>query len=276
VTAILDRTRDAQTTAGDDAHAQAAWPRIYAINLARASNRWQRLSDQAVQFGLDVTRVPAVDGNKVAEHERVDFYPRRFDQHNGRRLLPGEYGCYRSHLLALEQFVATGDEIALIVEDDIDLNAQLIQRAIAALKAIPGAGLVKLANHRMVGFRPLAETSEKDVVGRCLHGPQGSAACYIVTRAAAEKLLVTLKPMLLPYDVALERGWATGVATYTTQENLVEFSPFRSETAIGKRSTYRAAKKHFLLRASAHWFRTHDQIRRWIYTVQVRPNVGRP
>ena len=67
--------------------------------------------------------------------------------------------------------------------------------------------------------------------------------------------------------VALERGWATGVATYSTKENLAEFSPFRSETAIGSRSTYRAAKKHFSRRASAYWFRTLDQARRWIYTL---------
>jgi glycosyl transferase, family 25 len=170
--------------------------------------------------------------------------------------------------MALEQFVASGDAFAIIVEDDVDLNPRLIPRAIAAITAAPHIGLVKLVNHRAVGFRPLLETSEKDIVGRCLHGPQGSAACYIVTRAAAEKLLVTMRPMLLPYDVALERGWSTGVETYSMENNLAEFSPFRSDTAIGRRVHYRAVKKHFLLRASAHWFRTHDQVRRWYYAMK--------
>jgi glycosyl transferase, family 25 len=273
VTAILERIGEAQSKAGSDVPKQAALLRIYAINLDKAANRWQRMRDQAIQYGLNVTRVAAIDGSKVAAHDRTDFHARQFDQHNGRRILPGEYGCYRSHLLALEQFVTTGDDMALIVEDDIDLNERLPNRAIAALEAVSGAGLVKLVNHRMVGFRPLAKTREKDIVGRCIHGPQGSAACYIVTRKAAQTLLRALRPILLAYDVALERGWATGVATYATGENLAEFSPFRSETAIGSRSTYRAAKKHFLRRASAYWFRTLDQARRWIYTLLPRPEL---
>lgn len=248
---------------------------IYAINLDRSPERWERLRGHAVQFGLNVVRIAALDGSTVAEGERLDFHPRQFVYHNGRKLLAGEYGCYRSHLMALEQFVASGDAMAIIAEDDIDLNPKLISRAIAAIEAIPGAGLVKLVNHRAVGFRPVSATSEKDIVGRCQHGPQGSAACYIVTREAAEKLLVTLKPMLLPYDVALERGWSTGVETFSTEENLAEFSPFRKDTTIGKRVNYRAVKKHFLLRISAHWFRTHDQLRRWFYALMARSSIGR-
>jgi glycosyl transferase, family 25 len=74
-----------------------------------------------------------------------------------------------------------------------------------------------------------------------------------------------MRPMLLPYDVALERGWSTGVETFSIEENLVAFSPYRRDTAIGKRSNYRAVKRHFLLRTTAHWFRAHDQILRWFY-----------
>lgn len=223
-----------------------------------------------MQHGLNVVRIAAVDGNAVAEDARIDFHPHQFIYHNGRRLLSGEYGCYRSHLMALEQFVASGEEMAIIIEDDVDLNPRLIPRAIAAITALPSIALVKLANHRATGFTPLLETSQKDLVGRCLHGPQGSAACYILTRTAALKLLVTLRPMLLPYDVALERGWSTGVETFSMEENLVEFNDFRADTAIGRRMHYRAVKKHFLLRVSAHWFRTHDQVRRWYYAVKMR------
>jgi glycosyl transferase family 25 len=133
-----------------------------------------------------------------------------------------------------------------------------------------GARLVKLVNHRLVGFKPIHETSENDVVGRCMHGPQGSAACYIVNRKAAKKLLTTLKPMLLPYDVALERGWSTGVETFTTFENLVDFSPHRADTTIGKRVHYRAVKRHPLLRLTSHWFRTCDQVRRWNYAIAMK------
>jgi glycosyl transferase, family 25 len=275
VTAILERISRVKSPADDKRATTPAAPiLIYVINLDRCPERWNRLRGQAVQFGLNVIRIGAVDGSMVSEHDRVDFNQMQFVYHNGRKALPGEYGCYRSHLIALAQFVASGEDAAIIMEDDVDLNARLIPRALAALGTVAGAGVVKLVNHRMVGFRRAATSAEDDVVGRCLHGPQGSAACYIVTRAAAERLLTTLRPMLLPFDVALERGWATGVETFSTEENIADFSPYRSETTIGKRSHYRAVKKHFILRASAHWFRTHDQVRRWFYTLKASMRFG--
>ncbi|MDL2400128.1 glycosyltransferase family 25 protein [Rhizobium mayense] len=272
VKVILERAdRIVQCAEVPSADILAPHVRIYVINLDRSPERWERLRGQATQYGLSVTRIPAIDGSTIPESDRVDFQQRQFVYHNGRKLLAGEYGCYRSHLLALEQFVASGDKMAIIMEDDVELSHRLIPRALAAMDSVCGARLVKLVNHRLVGFKPLCETAEKDIVGRCMHGPQGSAACYIVNRKAAKKLLVSLKPMLLPYDVALERGWSTGVETFTTLENVADFSPFRADTTIGKRVHYRAAKRHFLLRVTAHWFRTCDQLRRWAYTVKAKP-----
>ncbi|WP_205586460.1 MULTISPECIES: glycosyltransferase family 25 protein [unclassified Rhizobium] len=269
VTVILEQINRIPRLADPDIADEAAQQlRIYVINLDRSRERWERLCSQAVEYDLDITRIPAVDGRAIAERDRRDFHPKSFIYHNGRKLLAGEYGCYRSHLLALEQFVASGDKMAIIMEDDVELNERLIPRAIAAMESVQGARLVKLVNHRLVGFKSICETTENDVVGRCMHGPQGSAACYIVNRNAARKLLTTLKPMLLPYDVALERGWSTGVETFTTFENLVDFSPHRAATTIGKRVHYRAVKRHFLLRLTAHWFRTCDQLRRWRYAIK--------
>ncbi|EJK85733.1 glycosyltransferase family 25 protein [Rhizobium sp. AP16] len=248
---------------------------IYVINLDRSRERWERLCGQAARYGLNVIRVAAIDGATIPEGDRIDFQQQQFVYHNGRKLLAGEYGCYRSHLLALQQFIDSGDKIAIIMEDDVELNERLIPRALSAMNSVCGARLVKLVNHRLVGFKPLSETTENDVVGRCMHGPQGSAACYIVNRSAAKKLLITLKPMLLPYDIALERGWSTGVETFSTLENIADFSPHRSDTTIGKRVHYRAVKRHFLLRATAYWFRACDQLHRWRYTVKAKPQPAR-
>ncbi|HEY0123256.1 MAG TPA: glycosyltransferase family 25 protein [Rhizobium sp.] len=257
-----------QTTNPDSLAQQV---RIYVINLDRSRERWERLRGQAARYGLNVVRVTAIDGAKVPEGDRLDFQAQQFVYHNGRKLLAGEYGCYRSHLLALQQFIDSGDKMAIIMEDDVELNERLVPRALSAMDSVCGARLVKLVNHRLVGFKPLSETTENDIVGRCMHGPQGSAACYIVNRSAAKKLLTTLTPMLLPYDVALERGWSTGVETFSTLENLADFSPHRADTTIGKRVHYRAVKRHFLLRATAHWFRVCDQLHRWRYTMKAKP-----
>jgi glycosyl transferase family 25 len=276
VKTILERIdRTASSADADNSTTLAAPILIYVINLDRSIDRWERMRAQAVQYGLNIVRIAALDGQSLGEGKRPDFQPFRFFYHNGRAILGGEYGCYRSHLMALETFVESGDAMAIIMEDDVDLNETLIPRAIAAVDAVGRDAVVKLANHRKVGFRPLFMSDEGDVIGRCQHGPQGSAACYIVTRDAAERLLKTMRRIQLPYDVALERGWATGVETFSAEDNVVEFSPHRRDTTIGKRSDYRAAKPHFLLRTTAHWFRAHDQLRRWLYALSIWPRIRR-
>ena len=266
--ALPEQTADFRSS-GDTGRPTDSIP-IYAINLDRGASRWRRLQEQAEEGAFAVARIAAVDGRTLPAGGWKDFEERGFDARNGRKPLPGEYGCYASHLMALERVAAGNDDVAIICEDDIDLDERLIPRALAALSAVPSAGVIKLVNHRIVGFRPKAETAKGDVVGRCLHGPQGSAACYLVTRKAAKILVNTLRPMTLPFDIALERGWATGVETYTTKDNVPAFSPLRPETSIGRPEHYRAAKKHFLLRGKAYLFRTLDQIRRWRYALSVR------
>ncbi|MEZ2132810.1 MULTISPECIES: glycosyltransferase family 25 protein [unclassified Sinorhizobium] len=241
---------------------------LYAINLDRSPERWQRLDEQARKFGLELSRVPAIDGNSLAQEHWTDFNSEQFERYNGRKALPGEYGCYRSHLLALQQFLDSGHGAAIILEDDVELNEQLAVRASAIRDAVPRAGLVKLISHRMRGFRKTAATSMQDEVGQCFHGPQGSAACYLVTRAGAQMLLETLRPMTLPYDVALERAWATGVKTYSSHPNLVKLVASRG-TTIGRRIDYHAAKSPKWSRIPAHLFRTTDYLRRMFYVLGV-------
>jgi glycosyl transferase family 25 len=245
---------------------------IYVINLDRSPSRWERISAQAAEMGLNVIRVVAVDGAAVAPEDWIDADPRQFLQMHGRYMLPGEYGCYRSHLLALQQFGSSrgGDaEIAIIVEDDIDLTADLVERARAIHQALPQAGLVKLFNHRTRGFRPKVVSARDDVVGRCLHGPQGSAACYFVTRAAARTLLKTLGVMKLPYDIAVERGWDSGVETYTVRDNLTALGPLYRQTAIAHVAQYRKTKTTRFKRIATHLFRARDYLCRLAYACKM-------
>ena len=244
---------------------------VYVINLDRSVDRWAVVHSKAGECGIDVIRVAATDGRELSQKDFRNIDWKGFARHGGRALLPGEYGCYRSHIGCISIFLESDFDAALVMEDDIDIPADLVERTIAILEAVPNADVVKLFNHRSSGFLGIATSVFGDEMGRCLHGPQGSAACYIVNRKAAQRLLVTLKPMLLPYDVALERGWSTGVETFSMLENLADFSPLRSDTAIGKRVHYRAAKRHCLLRVSAHWFRVCDQLRRWAYTARTKP-----
>lgn len=240
--------------------------RIYAINMDRSIDRWEELCEQAAQLGLELQRIEAIDGAKVAQDERVDWDEPAFKLNTGRDMLPGEYGCYHSHLKALSAFVDSGLPAGVIIEDDIALIADLPARAVAALEAVPHADLIKFFNHRMVGFRHYVTTSQGDRIGRAFHGPAGSAACYVVTRAGATKLLDRLRIMEYPLDIALERGWATGTEVFTVHRDIVRSK--RPPSTIATRAVYRTKKFAWWRRLPTHWIRARDYISRLKYTLQ--------
>ncbi|WP_197435203.1 glycosyltransferase family 25 protein [Nitratireductor arenosus] len=237
---------------------------ILVINLARSADRWDAIRQTAT--GLDLRRVDGVDGGAIAPEQWSGIDRERFRVRHGRIVTPGEYGCYRSHLAALATMVAEGLDVAVIAEDDIVLNDRLDERAAALFTHSGEPRLVKLVNHRTNGFLGKGVTAKGDEYGRCLFGPQGSAACYAVNRSGAERLVEALATMWLPWDVALERGWATGVATYTTREPLVDFSTHRANSTIT--ASYRHTKLTTVQRRHAFSFRARDFLCRASYALE--------
>lgn len=237
---------------------------VHTINLDRSKARWQAFSESAAAAGVDIARVPAVDGKAIAEGDRRDTDEKLFLRRNGRGMQPGEYGCYQSHLAALRAFLDGGERHGVIAEDDIQFPKDFRLRLDSVASALPEKSVVKLVNHRVRGFRP-SFTAGVDRIGRCLHGPNGSAACYLVDRPAAEALLARLRPMTLPYDIALERGWETGVATYTTERPLVHFGALVQQTEIATKADYRSRRLPEWQRLPTHLFRAADYARRVSY-----------
>jgi glycosyl transferase, family 25 len=240
---------------------------VYVINLNRSIARWEGLSRKADALELEVVRISGVDGSQIQPHDAADINKRQFLLRNGRNYLPGEHGCYRSHVKALTEFLESSNDAAIIMEDDVELQADLVRRAEAALGAIPKAELIKLLNHRSKGFRERAKTKFGDMIGRCVHGPQGSAACYLVTRSGAKKLLQTMSVMVYPFDIALERGWATRVNTFTVKNNLIELGPNSHQTAIATKLDYRRQKFKGMRRSVTHLLRAADYARRIRYSL---------
>ncbi|MBO9127088.1 MULTISPECIES: glycosyltransferase family 25 protein [unclassified Rhizobium] len=239
----------------------------YVINLDRSLDRWQHIKSQADEFGLDVQRIPGVEIDAAKNTQWPDYDRAAFMRGNGRPMLPQEYGCYLAHVKALNAFLESAAECAVIMEDDVNLSADLVSRAYGAHQAAPFAEVIKLLNHRVVWFRPIARSSNGDVIGKCLFGPQGSAACYLVTRAGARKLVDALKVITCPYDIALERGWATGVKIYTLKDDLITLSVRSKESQIADRARYRSIKLRGLRKIPTHIWRMVELFRRVRYAV---------
>ncbi len=168
------------------------------------------MAGQLEALGMPFARVPAVDGRLVSAEAKVDrlLYRRR----HGRDVRPGEIGCYLSHIAAMQAFLATDAEHALILEDDATLLPALpevLARAISRETAMSW-DVLKLESRR-TGFKLiLQQLSPSHSIAVNLFRSTGSAA-YVLSRHAAEVYLSKLLPIGQPFDHAFDRGWFLGL-----------------------------------------------------------------
>ena len=248
---------------------------IFAINLDRETGRWCELLASAEAAGLTLQRIAAIDGRALAKKDWTEIDLPTARKLSGRDILPGEYACYRSHIHALETFLADGSAYGLIVEDDVLFSENTGRRIEAIIAAVPDFDVIKLANHRMSLFLRAVETTEGDEIGRTLHGWPGSAAAYLVTREGAQGLLSALAVMKMPWDVALERFWDTGLKVYSVRRNVLGFAASSAISATaGPSGSYKFARLPWPSRVGAAAFRARDQLSR-LHHVLLRPPLPR-
>jgi glycosyl transferase family 25 len=171
------------------------------INLDRSPNRLKKISAQLDRLGLNWQRVTAVDGATLNMDDITVLDTPRFHQQHGKPPLPGELGCYLSHIKALEALLSTDHEWGLILEDDADLGDGLPAVINALLEQPQAWDLVKLSGmHSGTPVKAQKLLSGQDL---CIAlSSYTGASCYLVNRCAAERMSKRLLPMSLPYDWA--------------------------------------------------------------------------
>ena len=182
--------------------------RAFLINLDRSPDRLALMAGDLDRLGLAWERLPAVDGTTLALPDpRID--EAAFRRRHHALLRRGEIGCYLSHHAALVRFLASGADLGLVLEDDVDLPDNLPD----VLTALDGCrehwDVVKLyATH------PGGIITRRALDGRhrlvSLAFRHGSAAAYLVNRTAAARLVAGMLPMTVPYDHEFDRAWKYG------------------------------------------------------------------
>lgn len=226
------------------------------------------MREQAAALGIELIRVAALDGKTVPPEQRVHLDLPAFLRWHGKQPLPGEYGCYLSHLEALDQITRSGCDAGVVFEDDVVLRPELVP-VLDALGKRDDWDVVRFAHHRKVRYREVRTLPQGRRLIRPLFGPSGSAAAYIVRGAVAGRLRQELTPMRLPFDVALERGWSTGLRTLDIRPDLVGFSGHSKTSLTRDGQRYASQKLPVLRRLPTLLFRTGELVRR------IKTAVGR-
>ncbi len=183
---------------------------IYVINLDRSPKRLEEISKQLTRVGLSFHRVVAVDGKEATLEQLTQLDEASYQRKHGKSSLPGELGCYLSHVEAIRQFLQSGHSYAVILEDDAILEDGFSQ-VVQYLSHHPKPwDMVKLSG--VHSGTPCAVSTINDqyrlsvMFSKCT-----CSSAYMLNRKAAEAYNQGLLPMSLPYDHEFDKGWTYGI-----------------------------------------------------------------
>ena len=99
---------------------------FYVINLDRSTERLKLISSQLSNQKINIKRIPAIDGIELNIDKEADDSMCKSEM--GRSIQPGEVGCFLSHIKALEAFISSKSDFAVILEDDAIIQSEFYIR----------------------------------------------------------------------------------------------------------------------------------------------------
>jgi glycosyl transferase, family 25 len=235
--------------------------RVYVINLDRAPDRLAAMESQLRSFPVVHERISAVDAANVTKemmsavaaprlgrlfrnmsgyHRSEASSPAMFWPEFGRYLVAGEIACYLSHVRALQTFLASDADHALILEDDVEIDADItdVLSVIGALPQRPRiAKLEGLQASHDVHY-PVASIGPRDIV--MMFKPTTGAAGYYINRAGAAVIVSRALPVREPFDAFLRQYWLHGVEVLEARPFPVRQRPLAT-MIVGRDGQGRAA-----------------------------------
>lgn len=235
------------------------------INLDRAPERLARISAQLQTLQLPYTRLAAVDARALTPAQKAALDEPAFHRKHGMTPVPGELGCYLSHIEVMRAFLASDAQFALVLEDDVLLQNSLPAVLQGLMQHPTRWDVVKLSAVHRGTPQPYLQVAPGHQLAVMLSRCTGSSA-YLMNRQAAQVYLRErdgLLPMQLPYDHVFDQGWRFGL-----KFRLVTPTPCGHDEHIASTITAPAGgrrKFHWTRRLSTYAYRIGNELQRLAY-----------
>ena len=202
--------------------------KIFAINLARDTQRREYMENHLKELGICAEFVQAVDGRDLCVADRKAYNRSKALRVYGGDMIDAEIGCYLSHYRLLQSIVAKNIPYALILEDDVALSPALVPTVQAFLKKDMAFDIVRLETLR----RKVKDSQKEKFIGRKLHDFDHASlyqldthvlgfGAYLVSQAGAQRLTAYGKEIFMPIDQTADRFWDNGIVPYVFRPFLV-------------------------------------------------------
>jgi glycosyl transferase family 25 len=200
----------------------AVLPLVIVISLKRSEARRAVIAKSLENLNLAYEFFDGVDGYLLDMKTLPDYDSVKRCLFSGRDMTQGEIGCTLSHRGVFQRMVDRDIPMALVLEDDALLAADLPQvlQAIAELPA--GWDMVRFLSRPKVyknsrAVKPLTGAYE---LTRVFSTP-GGAYGYVLTKHAAARLIEFMTRNWQPNDLLLGQTWRTGLNVYAVRPSPV-------------------------------------------------------
>jgi glycosyl transferase family 25 len=170
----------------------------YVINLVNSLDRRAHVTDELEKACLDYEFVTAVDGYKLDLHDHATITPSFLAN---ARCVAGTAGCALSHLNVYRKIIDDGLDMALVLEDDVILPADLSRLAHAVGNHLVGAEVAllsfdcrnppcKMSREGLIQLPSARQLVLPIDISQLLSG-----AAFIITREACERMIEGALPL---------------------------------------------------------------------------------
>ena len=177
--------------------------KVCLINLPRSRERREAMQKRLAEIGLTYTLFAAIDGReeraRLFEHVDVPAFQRNV----GRDVLPGEVGCYFSHITVWQQFVDSGEDFLLVLEDDVVFGPDFLDALRLAVRARAHWDFLKL--NKIRAHQPVCQGLVGPYRLNAYLGAATGFGAYLIQRETARRLLPAMLPITRPIDHELDR-----------------------------------------------------------------------
>lgn len=235
--------------------------RMLVVSLKEATARRAQVEQSLAELDIPWS---FLDASRVDTPSTLAYDEERSKQRFGRSLTPGEIGCFKSHIQALEEFDRAPElDWLVVMEDDVWFDTAFSLCDLVGQIRSTGVGYIKLyARHWKPGI-VVGTYGERQVV-RMKTDTYGTQ-CYVISRQAARRFMDTVQSICRPIDDEMGRFWENGLEIYT-------IFPFPAcERAVS--STLNVQRNHLIsekkddlkFMAVRCWHRLNDFVRKRVY-----------
>lgn len=176
---------------------------IWLINLQSSQKRRIQMETQLRAFGLDFQLFMAIDGRSEWDKVSLKVDMPAFEKNVGRTVMPGEIGCYLSHIAVWKIFLDSDYDVALILEDDVIFHDDFVTALKQALANADRWDMLKL--NRIRAKFPVRQCEIGTYQLNAFVGTFTGMGAYLVTRSCATQLYAGMLPIRRPIDHHLDR-----------------------------------------------------------------------